>query len=189
MIGWVALGFIFFSVSALAKNKIEDEITVRSDSFRQYDSLFKRYGSRWGVDWKWLKAIAMNESSLGEARSVKRGIENPNDIEGSKSSDGKSWGLMQMTLPTLHDFDPDGTAADLNDPEYSVDHAAQFMRWVMRQFNSSDARFEEWCVKSYNQGVGNTRKEIRGEINGYAQSYWERYSRNRRLIESKQPGE
>lgn len=171
------------------KNKVEDELVASSDAFRRWDQLFKKYGARFNVPWKWMKAIAMNESSLGEAPSVKRGIEEPLDVEGSKSDDGKSWGLMQMTVSTLHDYDPQGEAVDLNDPEYSVDHAAQFLKSLMRQFDSGDARYEEWVIKSYNQGAGNTRKEIRGQISGYAAEYWARYQRNRRIIESKQVGD
>lgn len=174
------LGFILISGSVKAKNKIEDIVVTKQDSFIKYDYLFKLYG---GDNWKILKAIAMNESSLGDHPSVKRGILNPSDVEGSKSEDGKSWGLMQMTVTTARDYDSHADPVLLNNPEYSIKLASLFLRSLQRQFTQL-----EHVVKAYNQGAGNTRKEIRGEINGYAQSYWERFQRNFRVINDKQGG-
>ncbi len=180
------VGFlVFMSGVVKAKNSFEDATESSNPDFFTYDSLFKKYASQNGVDWKWLKAIAMNESSLGQAASVKRGIASPDDIEGSKSSDGKSWGLMQMTLPTARDYDSMATASKLNNPEYSIRLAAKFLRFLTGKFAIVDSRFEEWVIKSYNQGAGNTEKERQGAISGYAQSYWERYTRNRKIIEDK----
>lgn len=160
------------------KNKVEDDMTASSDSFLKYDSLFKLYGAD---DWKVLKAIAMNESSLGEYPSVKKGLLNPSDVEGSKSHDGLSWGLMQMTIPTARDFDSDATPMMLNNPEYSVRLAARFLRSLKRQFSEL-----EYVVKAYNQGAGNTKKELEGKHGGYANEYWERFQRNLRIINEKQ---
>lgn len=185
---------ILFSVGALLvlgggvklKNTLDDKAMVEGDEFFKYDVLFRKYGTQYGVKWSWLKAIAMNESSLGRAKSVKRGLEEPSDIEGSKSYDGKSWGLMQMTIPTARDYDPSATPERLNDPDYSVKLAARFVRSLQYAFETIDPRFEEWVIKSYNQGQGNTQKERNGTISGYAQTYWERYQRNMRLIEERQ---
>lgn len=159
---------------------------VKADTanlFTAFDGLFAKYAKQYGLDWKMLKAIAMNEAGLGVVaggieKSVAIGLANPGDVEGSKSSDGKSWGLMQMTVPTARDYDPSATPQKLNDPEYSIRLAAQFVAWLTLQFPSSDPRYIEWVVKSYNQGRGNTAKERRGEIAGYAGVYWERYLRN-----------
>ena len=168
---------LFFS-----KNRIVEEVdTVQaesSDSWTKYDALFKSYGARYGVDWLRLKAIAMNESSLGTNSRVARGIEAPDDIEGSKSYDGKSWGLMQVTLSTARGMDPLATEAKLNDPEYSIGLAARYFQSLQRLFSTSDPNYDEWVVKSYNQGPGNSKKERDGKIDGYAQEYWERYLRN-----------
>lgn len=174
------LTFLAMSGGAMAKNRVEDELTAGSDAFTRWDPLFQKYGAAYGVPWPMLKAIAMNESSLGTAPSVARGLAAPNDIEGSKSSDGKSWGLMQLTLPTARDY-MDVTQADLNNPDLSVELAAMFLSDLQRQFDS-----EEYVVKSYNQGAGNSRKELRGQVAGYAGEYWARYERNRRIIRDKQ---
>ena len=73
---------------------------MNRDDFTKWDDLLKKYSVQYKVPWRWLKVIILNESSNGNDRSVLRGLANPNDIEGSKSSDGKSWGLMQITLAT-----------------------------------------------------------------------------------------
>jgi membrane-bound lytic murein transglycosylase MltF len=171
-------GFGVLALATKAKNTVEDAVTANSDYFTKWDGLFKLYGSD---DWKILKAIAMNESSLGEHPSVKRGIQIPQDIEGSKSQDGKSWGLMQITITTARDFDTDATAVALNNPEYSVRLAARLLRSLKRQFDKT-----EYVVKAYNQGAGNTRAEIAGKHGGYANEYWERFQRNFRIINEKQ---
>lgn len=172
-------GAVIFVMGTLGKNKVEDAVIASSDEFTLYDPLFRKYG---GAGWARLKAICMNESSLGRHPKVARGIENPSDIEGSKSEDGKSWGLMQMTIPTARDYDSTATEVKLNDPEYSIRLASKFVASLERQFPGN----EEFIVKSYNQGAGNSRKEMRGAIQGYAQEYWERYQRNRRVIFDKQ---
>lgn len=175
------------AVAALAgKEKIKEEIMVNSDSWTRWDALFKKYGAQYGVPWTWLKAIAMNESSLGEHPSVKRGIASPGDADGSKSSDGKSWGLMQLTLPTARDYAPQAQVKDLNDPDFSVRIAARFIQFLMRQIPTVSARYQEFVIKSYNQGLGNSRKEMAGSIAGYAQEYWERFRRNLETIGRRQ---
>jgi membrane-bound lytic murein transglycosylase MltF len=167
-------GFLF-----IKKDEVVDKVVENLPNWSRYDELFKKYGNRDGVSWMWLKAIALNESSLGLAKSVIRGFENPNDIEGSKSSDGKSWGLMQMTLPTAGDYDSSVTPMKLNNPEYSIDLASKFVKSLMSQFSKSDTRYLEWVIKSYNQGAGNTIKEKTGKIaKGYADEYWSKFQKN-----------
>lgn len=141
-----------------------------------FDNLFHEYGSKYSIDWKMLKAICMIESSLGTNSKVKRGLENPNDVEGSKSFDGKSWGLMQVTIPTARDFDSSATAVKLNNPSYSVNIAAQYLKWLENYFlkYKSDPRFREYIIKSYNQGPGNMKNEIATGV-GYANDYWKKY--------------
>lgn len=136
-----------------------------------YDSLYKKYASIYDLDWKMLKAICIIESHEGRAPSVAWGLVNPSDIEKSKSTDGKSWGIMQVTLPTARDYDSSATAEKLNVPEYSMNIAAQHLAYLKRLFSNQI----EWIVKSYNQGQGNSLKEKRGEIKGYASGYWLKY--------------
>jgi len=144
---------IIFAIVAVvilftAKNAMGEK---ESDSFFKWDYLFKRYGKIYGIPWKWLKAICMIESDLGRAKSVAHGFLYPNDIEKSKSSDGKSWGLMQTTIPTSRDFESDVTAADLNDPEVSVRIASKYIKTLIARFGLND---RESIIRAYNGGAG-----------------------------------
>lgn len=141
------------------------------------DFLFETYGMMYQVNPKVLKAICMIESNLGRAKSVAEGMRNPSNVEGSKSSDGKSWGVMQITIPTARDFDQYATPELLNNPEYSVRLAARYMQWVQKQFPIFETRYLEWCVKSYNQGVGNTSNERAGKSQGFAHDYWTKFQK------------
>lgn len=131
-----------------------------------FDDLFKSMAKKYSLDWKMLKAICMIESSLGAAPSVKRGLENPADVEGSKSTDGKSWGIMQVTIPTAQDYDKTATPQKLNIPYYSVDIASQHLVKLKKLFFGD----VEKIVKSYNQGQGAT---LAGK--NYADGYWKKY--------------
>lgn len=173
-----ALGIFLVSQAPKAVDAVEGMILRESDNWTRFDALFKKYGAVNNVDWLVLKAIAMNESSLGSVKSVALGLVNPSDIEGSKSQDGLSWGLMQVTVTTAKDLDPSATAQKLNDPEYSVRLAAQYLGRLQKRFNMLETRWLEWVVKSYNQGPGNTDKERKGLIDGYANEYWARFERN-----------
>lgn len=178
---WLALGALAFLAVTKGEDAavaVEDYVETKLDSWTMYDALFQKYAAIYGVeDWRYLKAIALNESSLGKAASVKRGLENPYDIEGSKSYDGKSWGLMQVTMATGKWLDPNCTEVKLNDPDYSVKLAADLFARNQKSFNRYETRWLEWVVKSYNQGVGNTTKERNGGP-GYANEYWDRWQRN-----------
>lgn len=148
-----------------------------SENWTKFDSLFRSSAEKYGVPFEWLKAIALNESSLGTAKSVALGMQNPNDVAGSKSSDGKSWGLMQVTLSTAKGLDKNATEVKLNSPAYSIDLAAKYLKQLSTQFSRLDTRYVEWTIKSYNQGPGNTKKEQATGI-GYADEYWARFQRN-----------
>ena len=118
--------------------------------FNAWDSLIQKYSSRSGVPWKWVKAIMIIESDLGRAPSVKRGLLSPDDVNGSKSSDGKSWGLMQVTLPTARQFESSVTEAGLNDPEISVRIGCKYIAYLYKLKNKD----REAVVRSYNGGPG-----------------------------------
>lgn len=119
------------------------------DSFTQWDALFKKYGSQFNVPWRWMKAICMNESSLGQDKSVQRGLAAPTDAEGSKSSDGLSWGLMQVTLKTGQALESGITVADLNNPDTSVRLAGKLLNQLIGRFGMDD---RESVVRAYNGG-------------------------------------
>lgn len=182
MILYLALGAAALAVLT-QKEKIVDKIDNMTDAWTRWDAFFQAAGSKYDVDWTWLKAICLNESDLGRAKSVALGLQNPSDIEGSKSSDGKSWGLMQVTLTTAKGLDPLATQQRLNDPGYSIDLAARYIKELKGMFSPADSNRLEWIVKSYNQGPGNTRKEIRGTGGGFADVYWERFQRNLERVE------
>ncbi len=170
------VGTIWFSRHQLLKGWL-----MITNKWTRFDSLFNHYGKKYGVPAETLKAIAMNESLLGTERSVARGLLNPKDVEGSKSSDGKSWGIMQVTLKTAQGIDAKATPEKLNDPAYSIDLAAQYIAQLMRQFSKNDPRYWEYVVKSYNQGPGNTKdREIEGreQLNPKVVEYFDRYKRN-----------
>lgn len=134
-----------------------------------FDELFKKYAEKYGLDWKMLKSIAMIESSLGRAPSVAHGLNFPTDIEKSKSSDGLSWGVMQVTLKTARDYDSNASPERLNNPDYSIDLASRHLRMLKNLFKDDPKQIEK-MVKSYNQGQGAT---IAGKP--YADSYWIKY--------------
>lgn len=165
------------AVNLLSKKDAPPPEGVTTEEWTRFDGLFKKYGVENGIDPGWLKAIALNESSLGRHPAVARGLQYPFDISGSKSSDGLSWGLMQVTLTTARDLDPYATPQLLNDPEYSVKLASIYLSKLKKMFQATDKKFTEYVVKSYNQGPGNTRKEI-STGKGYADEYWSRFQRN-----------
>ncbi len=151
------------------------------ENWERWDYYFKLSGEKWNVDWRWLKAIAMNESSLGTNRSVKIGLDNPKNVAGSVSSDGLSYGLMQVTLKTAKDMDPSITAQKLNVPEYSIDLAARYISQLKKMFSITDLRYVEWVIKSYNAGGGAIKKQINNPT-GLADEYWRRFKNNLDII-------
>lgn len=174
---------IIIGIGALGMKDPKADSSSSVSLWNQFDDSFKKNASAFGLDWKILKAIAMNEAGLGVhpkgiEPSVRIGLESPQNIEGSKSSDGKSWGLMQMTVSTAKDYDSTATPEKLNNPDYTIKLSSQLLAWLFVQFKSSDPRQLEWVIKSYNQGRGNTSKEMRGVSPGYAGIYWERFQRN-----------
>jgi membrane-bound lytic murein transglycosylase MltF len=142
-----------------------------------YDKLFQYYAAKYGLNWLMLKRIAMIESKIGTHSSVLEGIKNPSNVEGSKSYDGKSWGIMQVTLTTAKWLDASATVEKLNNPEYSISLAAKYLDFLQKYFPTTDPRYAEWVVKSYNQGQGNTAKERAGSSTGFAHDYWAKYKK------------
>lgn len=159
----------------LTQETIKDVMNSEVRNYNRFDSLFKKYASQYNLDWKMLKAICMIESTMGYNPRVARGLIDPQDVNGSKSTDGLSWGIMQVTVTTAKDYDPTATPQKLNNPEYSVKIASQHLAMLYKFFNFVSNRKTEFIVKSYNQGQGNTLKEIQGKTQGYANEYWSKY--------------
>lgn len=147
------------------------------ENWNKWDDLFHLNASVIGVTFDVLKAICMNESSLGRNPAVAHGILNPTDIDGSASEDKRSWGLMQLTLLTACDYDAECTPEKLNDPDYSVKIASLFLRNLWVVFGE-----EEFTIKAYNQGAGATRVEMKGGRH-HADDYWARYKAHKGLLE------
>jgi len=105
------------------------------------DSLYQKYGLRFGVQPSLLKALAIVESS-----------ENPN----AKNPTDPSVGLMQiLCVPDgkggcKNKFNiigwPPGKEADLYDPDYNLSLAAQIIRWNIDTygFNRGIAVYNSW---------------------------------------------
>lgn len=150
MIGIVGLTLILFA--ALSYGKSGGDSMENSGPFFKYDELYKKYGRQFGVPWRWIKAVAIVESNQGQAKSVAYGILNPKDIEKSKSSDGKSWGIMQTTLPTAQWMEGNSiTVEDLNNPETSIRIGAKYLKTLVDRFKLTD---RESVVRGYNGGAG-----------------------------------
>jgi soluble lytic murein transglycosylase-like protein len=139
---------------------------VEASAWSRYDSIFKKYSKQYTIPWTWLKAIAIQESSLGEDKLVKNGL---------VSRDGLSYGIMQITLTTASDLLQRGALpSDLNDPEVSICLAAKYLKLLLAMFDGDRKK----AVMSYNQGPGNT---LRGKE--YAVNYYEKFLSNLRLVE------
>lgn len=148
------------------------------DAFTKWDYLFKLYGQQFGVPWRWLKAICMNESSLGQNSRVLAGLQNPSDEEASKSSDGKSWGLMQVTKATAKGLEGRTVSvAELNQPDFSVRLAAKLINQLMGRFGVDD---KESIVRAYNGGPN---------FGALTLPYWAKFQTNLAIIIAAQPGD
>lgn len=127
-----------------------------------YDGLFQKYGAQYGINWKFIKRIAWIESKIGMYRSVRDGISNPGDVAKSASQDGKSWGIMQVTIPTARDYDKLATPEKMNNPEYSIKIGTQHLAMLKKRYFSSSDRD---LAMAYNHGQGNQLKFIEAEKN------------------------
>jgi membrane-bound lytic murein transglycosylase MltF len=144
--------FAAFVVVIVLKPRIADAIDSSSSDFDRFDSVFQAAAVKYGIpNWLYLKAIAWNESSVGMAASVRNGIDNPADQDGSKSSDGLSWGVMQVTLKTAQSLRPGTTTVDLNNPSVSIDLGAKYFSQMLTRYSGDVSR----AARAYNQGPGN----------------------------------
>lgn len=180
------LSILGVSAIALFSKGASAASIAKVKSITKFDPFFQKAGLDNGIDWKMLKTIAMVESTLGENPRVKKGLLNPNDIIGSMSEDGKSWGLMQLTVPTARDYDKTATEVKLNYPEYSIGISAKLLAMLNRIFKGN----ERDIIMAYNQGLGNQRKFIQMEKDGTlkphqfpaAKNYYEKYKKNKKIL-------
>ena len=176
-------GIVSYAAKKAANNDEKptkkSDLGTQNDPFFAYDSLFQSAACRYGVPVRWIKAFCSTESSLGRNPRVARGIQNPTDVEGSKSTDAKSWGIMQVVLKTANFYQPGVTAADLNDPETSVEIAAQLIADFMKRFPGQRQKI----VISYNQGETATAKG-----KDYTGNYYAKWVSALNEIQRRQPG-
>lgn len=176
ILGLSSLIVIFWGRYAMAESE-----TKNSDSFFRYDAIFKKYSKIYRVPWRWIKAVAWNESSIGMASSVVKGLNNPNDIEGSKSFDGKSWGIMQVTLTTAREMRPGTTVQDLNNPDISISLGAQYLGKMYAKFGGD----REKTIRAYNGGPG-FEKTVLGRTS--TPIYYAKFLSHLNKIMDRQPG-
>lgn len=110
---------------------------------RSYDAIFQKHARDYNIDWRLLKAIAMQESSL-----------NPRAVNKADPS----YGLMQV-LCTENDGDPfcdnvfnlpgwgKVTKEKLLDPDTNIAYGAQIFAWNLRTYGSVEkalAVYNSW---------------------------------------------
>lgn len=183
-----AIGAVGFLALHGASLQASDSSPQDPDWIR-FDSSFQRIANIWGLNWQWLKAIALNESNLGRNERV---------ANGQTSYDGLSWGLMQVTLATAKRIDPNATPALLAqlspNADYSINLAAQILLSNMSEFDSNDPRFLEWVIKRYNGSSHAVQNQIDGVPNGLnsrgedidslLNQYWARFQQNLASVQS-----
>jgi len=166
--------------TSAAKKKVNARTVVTGDLktvWRNYDHLFQTHAIEFGVNWKWLKAIALNESDLGLEGSVKRGL---------ASSDGLSYGLMQVTVKTgkslLGGWPSDAEMIPiLNDADQSIWLAAKLLKELRGLVaKAPGGATMKNIIVSYNQSYART---VKGEILPAAETYWERFEVHLDLVE------
>ena len=161
MLGSIGLGYYLFTHEELNVSGKIASVTGKVNN--DYDYLFIKYGQKYGVDWKFAKRISWIESRVGLNSRVALGIREPANIEGSKSYDGKSWGLMQTTIPTASDYLPNVTAMQLNNPEISIMIGIQHIAFLQRSYPQFSERD---LAMAYNHGQGNQLNFIKKEKSG-----------------------
>ena len=106
-----------------------------------YDDLFRKYASANGLDWKWIAAVAYQESRF-----------NPRVIGWSGSV-----GLMQLMPATARKYGAQ-TRDELFDPETNIRIACQLFKTLEGYFKmkSKDQRMK-FMLAAYNAGIGHVR--------------------------------
>jgi soluble lytic murein transglycosylase-like protein len=153
------------------------------DDFTRFDSLYKKFGKQFKVPWRWIKAIAIIESNQGNADSVAYGLENPGDVDGSTSSDGKSWGVMQTTLSTARWLEGQQiTVPYLNIAENSIRLGTRYLQYLISVFGYD----EEKVSRGYNGGPGYAKTALGPAMTTI---YYAKFKVALETVLSRQPGD
>lgn len=142
----IFLSLLLFSSIGVMWLKHENEKVITM-SEGKYDSLFKKYAKDFNIpDWRILKAIAYQESSLGENNRVKAGL---------VSYDGLSWGIMQIApnIGSPKEIEIKGPLdiSKLNNPDYNISKGAELVGYLWGKYKD---RYKVFLA--YNQGERNT---------------------------------
>lgn len=134
--------------SVMAKNAYDiKQAKTSKEKFYFYDELFKKHATINGIPWKWLKAIAKQESDLGLDKRV---------INGEVSYDGLSYGIMQIAAGVGSEQEKkikgSPTREELNNPEISISIAAKLVGYLNRKYSGN----QDKVFLAYNQGEKNT---------------------------------
>lgn len=117
----------------------------------KYDAIYQKYGKKYNVDWKLIKAIALTESS------ERPGAINPND---------PSYGLMQVLcsggevctnkFPAIPNWNG-MTRTKLLNPEINVDIAAQILRSNINAYGTRKAVavYNKWGARNESEPFSN----------------------------------
>lgn len=163
----IAIAIIAISGTAYASSNNNDSNDTVDSVWLNYDSLFKLYANVYKIPARWLKGIALNESSLGTNPLVKAG---------KVSSDGLSYGIMQLQISTASDYtDKLVTPSELNNPEFSIKIAAMHLSRLKILFSNN----EENVIRAYNEGEGKRKKVLAGTTTSTKINidYWARYQK------------
>lgn len=145
---YFALLILLGAGAAMAKSSYDlNTAKTSKEKFYFYDDLFKKYAGENGIPWKWLKALAKQESDLGQDKRV---------INGEVSQDGLSYGIMQIAVGVGSEQEKkikgNPTKSDLNNPEISISIAARLVGYLYRKYNGDKNK----VFLAYNQGEKNT---------------------------------
>jgi len=125
----------------------------------KYDSLYKEFATKYGLDWIMLKTIAYIESNEGLFKTT--------------SVDGLSLGLMQITRSTAKLFYKRVvTDTELLDDRISIDIACMLLKQNVGLFGTNI----KYIVMGYNQNAYDLKKNPPIERSG-AINYWTKYQK------------
>lgn len=137
-------GFLFMGNSFAWENNNQNPLA-------RWVPLLKSKGKKYSVPWRWMAAIMGVESDYGRTASVAYGLEHPGDVVRSKSSDGKSTGLMQVTAETATWMAGRKVSlSELNNPDLNVEMAAKYLAYLIGKFKTD----RDSIFRAYNGGPG-----------------------------------
>jgi soluble lytic murein transglycosylase-like protein len=126
--------FLFAVMAFLFGNKVPDALA----EILNFDPIYKKYGEKYGVDWKLIKAIAQVESN-----------ENPQAVNPSDPSYGLMQILYPTSLPAVENWPPD-SSSELMAPDYNVSIGSQILAWNLNAFGfpKGIAVYNSWSARN-----------------------------------------